>query len=238
MTDFDTECPRCANNKTSQPAAGNSTLTPSKIAFPAEGTAYVARNGTRYGPYRLEEINNHLKSGNILPSDQLLTDAREWVALQKVAGVILPPPASAPPPSAKRSFTPPIPGGTSANNTLFNQYPLSAELPEELKGFSWGAFFWTWIWGIAHNTYWPLIAFIIAFIPYVGKIGCFGIAIYLGIHGNELAWKNRKWESVEQFKTAQKKWALMALRVAIIFGVIAVILGIVVLLLAMSAPRA
>ncbi|MDW7651180.1 MAG: hypothetical protein SCK29_11100 [Bacillota bacterium] len=30
----------------------------------------------------------------------------------------------------------------------------------------------------------------------------------LGIKGNEWAWQNRQWDSVEQFHIVQKKWAL------------------------------
>ncbi len=44
------------------------------------------------------------------------------------------------------------------------------------------------------------------FIPVIG----WPIAIVLGFKGNEWAWKNKKWESVEEFKRIQKLWAKWA----------------------------
>lgn len=124
----------------------NSTFTPSNVAshhpFPAEGTALVARNGTRYGPYSLEDINNYLKAGNPLQSDTLLTDSREWVVLRKIEGVIMPPPPVNPPPPP--AIIPPIPGETTPYNDSFNQHSFSSEMPEELRDFNVGAFFWSW----------------------------------------------------------------------------------------------
>ena len=34
------------------------------------------------------------------------------------------------------------------------------------------------------------------------------MAVILGVKGSEWAWQNRRFESVEQFKTVQKKWAM------------------------------
>ena len=51
--------------------------------------------------------------------------------------------------------------------------------------------------------------------------------IYLGLKGNELAWKNRKWHSIEEFKEVQKKWnkaAFVFLAVCFLVGVIGTLL--------------
>ncbi|WP_444957307.1 hypothetical protein [Microbulbifer sp. ZKSA002] len=45
------------------------------------------------------------------------------------------------------------------------------------------------------------MAGLLALIPYVGLT----VAIYLGIKGCELAWKNKQWESLENFNSVQKK---------------------------------
>ena len=58
-----------------------------------------------------------------------------------------------------------------------------ALVPEELKGWNWGAFFLTWIWGIGNSTYIALLMFI----PLVNMI----LPFVLGAKGNEWAWKNR-----------------------------------------------
>jgi hypothetical protein len=73
-----------------------------------------------------------------------------------------------------------------------------SEIPIEIQGWNWGAFLLTWIWGIGNNTY---RAFWI-FFPIVN----FFMAIALGLKGNEWAWRNRRWESIEHFKRVQRQW--------------------------------
>ena len=69
-------------------------------------------------------------------------------------------------------------------------------LPNELKGWNWGAFFLNWIWGIG-NSVW--IAFLVLILGIIWMI-------VLGIKGNEWAWKNKKWDSIEHFKKTQRTW--------------------------------
>lgn len=52
------------------------------------------------------------------------------------------------------------------------------------------------------------------------------LAITLGFFGNELAWKNRKWESIEQFKAVQRAWAGWGLGLLVVFFVIGFIIGV------------
>jgi Tfp pilus assembly major pilin PilA len=91
-------------------------------------------------------------------------------------------------------------------------------IPDGVKGWSWGAFLLNWIWAIGNRTWIGLLAII----PYVGVI----VAIWLGIKGREMAWKNREWESVEQFNHVQKKWSRWAVGILIgsfVIGVVAAI---------------
>lgn len=76
----------------------------------------------------------------------------------------------------------------------------TAVVPAEIKGWSWPAFLMSWIWSIGNQTYIGLLALV----PYAG----FVMSIVLGIKGNEWAWQNRRWESVEQFKATQKVWTI------------------------------
>ncbi|MDO8644279.1 MAG: hypothetical protein Q7S00_04845, partial [bacterium] len=76
----------------------------------------------------------------------------------------------------------------------------TVSMPPEIKGWNWGAFLLNWIWGIGNGTFIALLSLI----PCVGIVFPF----VLGAKGNEWAWKNKKWESVEQFRSVQKKWAL------------------------------
>ena len=76
----------------------------------------------------------------------------------------------------------------------------SAVIPEEIKGWNWGAFFFSWLWGISNKVWIALLAAI----PYVGVIMC----IVLGVKGNEWAWRHKKWDSIEHFKSTQRKWGI------------------------------
>ena len=82
-------------------------------------------------------------------------------------------------------------------------------LPPGVAGWSWGAFLLNWIWAIANKTWIGLLAFV----PYLG----FLVAIYLGVKGRELAWCNKRWESVEHFNRVQKSWSMWG--VILIFGI-------------------
>ena len=95
-----------------------------------------------------------------------------------------------------------------------------AMIPEEIRGWNWGAFVLCWIWGIGNKVWIALLALL----PFVGFI----MNIVLGIKGNEWAWRNKKWDSVANFKTTQRTWAIVGLVLLIpyvigTFGVFAAI---------------
>lgn len=75
-----------------------------------------------------------------------------------------------------------------------------AAVPPEIEGWNWGAFFFNWIWALGNKTYIGLLALI----PVVGLV----VSIVLGLKGNEWAWRNKRWKSIEHFKSVQRKWAL------------------------------
>lgn len=83
-----------------------------------------------------------------------------------------------------------------------------ATLPDGVKGWSWGAFLLNWIWAIFNRTWIGLLCFI----PYVG----FVMSVMLGIKGREWAWRNKRWDSVEQFNKVQRRWSFWG--VLLIFG--------------------
>ena len=89
---------------------------------------------------------------------------------------------------------------------------LKNHIPDGIKGWSWGAFLLNWIWAIGNRTWIGLLALI----PYVGFI----MAIILGFKGREWAWKNKQWESVEQFNRVQQKWSFWG--VVLTVGVFAI----------------
>lgn len=121
---------------------------------------------------------------------------------------------------------------SNLENVKSNNIPPSIEFSTEntpknldisktdLKKWNWGAFWLTWIWGIGNKcwlTFW-------AFIPYFNIIWMF----VCGFKGNEWAWENKNWASVEEFQRVQKKWAT----VSNIIGIVSIILSISLLGLA------
>jgi hypothetical protein len=73
-------------------------------------------------------------------------------------------------------------------------------MPAALSGFNWGAFLFGPFWAVFNNTWIGLLALI----PGIGFI----VQIILGVKGNEWAWQNRRWDSIEHFFGAQRNWAL------------------------------
>lgn len=71
-------------------------------------------------------------------------------------------------------------------------------LPAGIRGWSWGAFLLSWIWALGNRTFIGLLALL----PWVGFI----VAIWLGMKGREMAWKNDQWDDVEHFNRVQRKW--------------------------------
>ena len=98
-----------------------------------------------------------------------------------------------------------------------------AIVPEEVKGWSWGAFVLTWIWGIFNSVWIALLCFI----PFFSLVW----AIVLGAKGNEWAWRNKKWDSIEHFKSTQRSWniaGIIVFAISIVAGVVAIIVAVVV----------
>lgn len=98
-------------------------------------------------------------------------------------------------------------------------------VPPEVDRWNWGAFLLTWIWGIGNSTF---IAFLM-FVPFVNIVMWF----VLGARGSAWAWQNRYWDSVDDFKRAQRKWAMWGAVVPVFF----VVLWGAIFMTAMSAMK-
>jgi hypothetical protein len=101
----------------------------------------------------------------------------------------------------------------------------SAVLPDELKGWNWGAFLLTWIWGISNEVWLALLALIP--LPMMRLV----MAIILGIKGNEWAWRSKKWDSIEHFRRTQRIWLIwgivaLFLPFILITGIALIVVGI------------
>jgi type II secretory pathway pseudopilin PulG len=94
----------------------------------------------------------------------------------------------------------------------------SGDIPDGVKGWSWGAFFLNWIWAIGNRSWIGLLALV----PYVGWLMVF----WLGFKGREMAWKNKQWDSLEHFNRVQRKWSQWGVGImltALIVGILGAI---------------
>jgi hypothetical protein len=91
--------------------------------------------------------------------------------------------------------------GMAQNTGNTSGQGAAAVVPPELQGgLNWGAFFLSWIWGLGNGVMIALLALIIPFFNF-----------YLLFKGNELAWRNKQWGSVQDFQATQRKWAIAGL---------------------------
>lgn len=83
----------------------------------------------------------------------------------------------------------------------------SVPVPEEIKGWNWGAFFLASFWPVTNQVWIGLLSWV----PYIGWI----MGFILGAKGNEWAWKSKQWRSIEHFKAHQRGWAIAGMLVGI-----------------------
>ena len=113
-----------------------------------------------------------------------------------------------PPPPPRPTESPPDLRG--APDRANDSGTRNAALPDELRGWNWGAFLIGPIWGIGNRVWIALLPLLLIFMPQSVVVltlivyGAFGLL--LGYKGNEWAWRARRWESTEQFKRAQRTW--------------------------------
>lgn len=81
-------------------------------------------------------------------------------------------------------------------------------VPDEIKGWNWGAFLLTFIWG-AGNKVWSSA---LVGVPGIGAV----VPFVIGVKGSEWAWQNKEWKSVEHFKQVQRKWAIWGFATSLI----------------------
>lgn len=85
-------------------------------------------------------------------------------------------------------------------------------VPEEIKGWSWGAFFLNWIWGIGNSVWLALLCFV----PFVSLV----MPFVLGFKGRKWAWQAKRWDSIEHFKKNQRAWDIAGVVIFwLLFGI-------------------
>lgn len=173
-------------------------------------------DGETFGPYSAKEVRDLQLMDDILVTEESMN---EWLPagrfdfddmVRKELGVV----------GNDCVATVDIPQCDTSINQMTNTIPsvssqtvytCSVGIPNEITGWNWGAFFFSWLWGAFNGVYWPLVLIAVNFIPYVGGLISLGGSILLGIKGSEWAWKAKNWSSVAEFKRVQRKWAIAIL---------------------------
>jgi ribosomal protein L40E len=117
------------------------------------------------------------------------------------------------------------PFGHADSTTPNSSGTRGGEVPREIKKWNWAAFLMPAVWGLFSGV--PYTALL--FVPPVFQI-LFGIellpssaqlviqsgaSVYLGFKGNKLAWRGKKWSSVEHFQIFQKQWTSWAVKLTV-----------------------
>ena len=114
-----------------------------------------------------------------------------------------------------------IPRGRDLDNDLNNDL---GPLPDELRGWNWGAFLLTWIWGLGNGVHISLLTFV----PFVS----YGMPFVLGAKGNKWAWEKKRYtglrldEDITNFKKSQRKWAIWGAIIIVTLLALAIVLSI------------
>lgn len=103
---------------------------------------------------------------------------------------------------------------------------IGKEVPQEIKRWNWGAFMFNIIWGFGNKSYLPLLMFI----PIFNLIWMF----VCGFKGNEWAWRNGNYDSVETFMKVQETWN----RAGLIYFIVSIVFFVIFFLFFSSAMMA
>lgn len=87
-------------------------------------------------------------------------------------------------------------------------------------GWCWGGFAFTFIWGMANQVWAGMFALALV-VPWVGWALAIGVAVWFGLQGHELAWRHRRFDSMEEYRLKMRAWDLAGVwgtAVGIAFG--------------------
>lgn len=102
---------------------------------------------------------------------------------------------------------------------IINNSSIAGDMPMQLKGFNWGAFLLTFIWGIWYKAWITLLAIPLMWFQLplgLNWLLLLVLQIYCGIKGNEWAYRVDYKKSDYDFKMTQIKWAIFGFSLQII----------------------
>lgn len=141
-------------------------------------------------------------------------------------------PSTQTPPSAGRYASPvATPAAAGVPSTPANTSGTRGRVPAEVSkmGWCWGGFGMHFFWAIANRVWWVPVVVVICVIGTAASvaINILGgvMLVVLGLGGYKMAWRARKFESVEQFRETMRVWDIWGIALAIFNVVVAVIVA-------------
>ena len=137
-----------------------------------------------------------------------------------------------PPPNNQAQSGRPLDAGTqkqsrSANEEIPSQNTSGeshGQIPRSIKRWNWAAFLMPAVWGLFSGVPFTGLLFAAAFLPSTAQLLIMITAsLFLGFKGNELAWRGKKWRSVEHFNSFQQQWTSWSIRLSAAIGAILII---------------
>lgn len=140
----------------------------------------IDRGGRTVGPFTPDEVRRYLAKGHVAPQTLAWTDGlMDWAPLDEVL----------PRAESQTGDGPPEFTDTAGRNIV----------PDEVRGFSWGAFLCGPLWGFPYRLW----VSIFSWVPGIGAL----MWLWLGFNGREIAWGAREWESPQAFLQSERRWA-------------------------------
>lgn len=198
----------------------------------------IAPDGQKYGPADVPTLNQWIREGRLNPQMMLEGEDGSRMVATSVAGLMFPgapepvvqpnPYAQPPGPAANPYQQPPTGNPYGAAPTAnpydgyYNRgsaYGNMAYDPSQFPKWNWGAFFFSWIWGLNHKK--PIT--LLALVPYVGIV----MSIYCGIIGYQWAWESGRFATPEECRKCQAVWGWWGAGLAAIGCVMGFLAGLV-----------
>lgn len=196
------------------PASSILTTAQTYQAYPAYPTgtkkySVIGENGTRYTAVDADMLTQWASEGRLNHATQVEEEGTGIkMRAADVPGIILNPivmPGTTTPASPYQA-NPYLTNSYQATNYPRNLTGGYDTVPQQCQGgFNFGAFVFTWIWGLAHRQWWTLLFFIAWIIP----CGSIAFAIFCGVKGNEFAWKSGRFSTPEECLRTQRTWSIV-----------------------------
>lgn len=210
----------------------------------------ILPTGEKFGPADLTTLQSWVNENRVQPNT-IIEDAVQNVQIPASRVIGLNFPNTSPPPQGPGMGNPNpyehAPGPQSYAGYYNRSGPgtsPSDPLPAAYRKFNWGAFMFTWIWGLNHKK--PELLGLIGLgligrvlpdsISYFLSAISLGLSIWIGTQGNEWAWKSGRFSSPDEMQRCQTTWAWWALGFFILCFVL-VLFAVMIPLMAMGSRR-